>query len=87
MAYVDVLSCIVNMLLFIVNLAAENMVAKNHAWFYYFDDPPNLSEERLTNVNMKVEQGGLQMLTLFQVCQKTIIFQRHSTMADKQCRW
>ena len=33
-------------------------VAKNHAWFYYFDEPPKLSEERLTNVNMKVEQGS-----------------------------
>ena len=33
-------------------------VAKNHAWFYYFDEPPKLSEERLTNANMKVEQGS-----------------------------
>ena len=32
--------------------------AKNHAWFYCFDEPPKLSEERLTNVNMKVEQGS-----------------------------
>ena len=33
-------------------------MAKNHAWFYYFDEPPKLSEERLTNVNMEIEQGG-----------------------------
>ena len=33
-------------------------MAKNHDWFCYFDEPLKLSEERLTNIDMKVEQGS-----------------------------
>ena len=33
-------------------------MAKNHAWFCYSDEPPKLSEERPTNVSMKVEPGS-----------------------------
>ena len=55
MAYMDGLSYIVNMPLFIVNMCRKH-VEKNHAWFYYFNEPLKLSQERMTNVDMKVEQ-------------------------------